>query len=96
MIGHAEYRSCEHPKLKAYCRAGHAKDLAKRVDKLLRTEVEMGSIKVRAPRIFRLAPKDRGALLVLHTLPRMTSMGTGAEVDAGEFLGIASAIEAAL
>ena len=72
------------------------KDLAKLVDKFLRTESEMGAIKVRAPRVFRVAPEDGGALLALHTLPRMTSMGMGAEVDAGEFLQIAAAIEAAL
>ena len=35
-------------------------------------------------------------MLVLGTLPRMTSMGMSAEVDAGEFLAIAAAIEAAL
>jgi hypothetical protein len=72
------------------------KDLAKRVDKLARTEADMGSIKVRVPRVFRVAPQVGGALLVLHTLPRMTSMGMGAEVDASEFLGIATAIDAAL
>lgn len=73
-----------------------AKDLAKRIDKLARTEAEMGSIKVKAPRIFRIAPQDGGSLLVLNTLPRMTSLGMGAEVDAKEFLAIAAAIEAAL
>jgi len=72
------------------------KDLAKRVDKLIRTESEMGAIKVKAPRIFKLAPESGGSVLVLGTLPRMTSMGMGAEVDAGEFLAIAAVIEAAL
>lgn len=73
-----------------------AKDLAKRVDKLLRSETEMGAITVKAPRTFKLAPEAGGSVLVLGTLPRMTSMGMGAEVDAGEFLAIAAAIEAAL
>lgn len=73
-----------------------AKDLAKRVDKLLRTQTEMGAITVKAPRTFKLAPEAGGSVLVLGTLPRMTSMGMGAEVDASEFLSIAAAIEAAL
>ncbi len=73
-----------------------AKDLAKRVDKLLRSETEMGAITVKAPRTFKLAPEAGGSVLVLGTLPRITSMGMSAEVDAGEFLAIAAAIEAAL
>lgn len=72
------------------------KDLAKRVDKLIRTQTEMGAITVKAPRTFKLAPEAGGSVLILGTLPRMTSMGVGAEVDAGEFLAIAAAIEAAL
>ena len=71
-----------------------ARDLAKRVDKFARTEAEMGSIKV--PRIFAIAPHEGGSLLVINTLPRMTSMGMGAEVDAREFVEIAAAIEASL
>jgi len=71
-------------------------DLAKRVDKLLRSQTEMGAITVKAPRTFTLAPEAGGSVLVLGTLPRMTSMGMSAEVDAGEFLAIAQAIEAAL
>jgi hypothetical protein len=77
-------------------RLNAAKDLAKRVDKLLRTESAMGAITVKAPRTFKLAPEAGGAVLVLGTLPRMTSMGMGAEVDAGEFLAIAATIAAAL
>jgi hypothetical protein len=73
-----------------------AKDLAKRVDKLIRTQTEMGAITVKVPRTFKLAPEAGGSVLILGTLPRMTSMGMGAEVDAGEFLAIAAAIEAAL
>jgi hypothetical protein len=77
-------------------RLNAVKDLAKRVDKLARTEADMVSIKLRAPRVFRITPQGGRALLVLHTLPRLTSMGMGAEVDAREFLQIADAIEAAL
>jgi hypothetical protein len=71
-------------------------NLAKRVDKFARTEAEMGAIKVKAPRIFTMAPQDGGSLLVINTLPRMTSMGMSAEVDAKEFIELAAAIEAAL
>jgi hypothetical protein len=77
-------------------RLNAAKDLAKRVDKVLRTEAEMGSIKVRAPRLFRVMPGETGAVLVLGTLPRLTSMGMGATTDAREVLEIAGAVEAAL
>jgi hypothetical protein len=56
----------------------------------------MGSIKVKAPRIFAIAPQEGGSLLVINTLPRMTSMGMGAEVDATEFVEIAAAIEDSL
>jgi hypothetical protein len=71
-------------------------DLAKRVDKLLRSETAMGAITVKSPRTFKIAPEAGGSSLVLGTLPRMTSMGMSAEVDAGEFLAIAAAVEAAL
>jgi hypothetical protein len=77
-------------------RLNAAKDLARRVDKVLRTEAEMGSIKVRAPRLFRVVPGESGAVLILGTLPRLTSMGMGATTDAREVLEIAGAIEAAL
>jgi hypothetical protein len=71
-------------------------DLAKRVDKLLRSQTEMGAITVKAPRTFTLAPEAGGCVLVLGTLPRMTSMGMSAEVDAGEFLAIAGLIDGCL
>jgi hypothetical protein len=94
-----EHKSFGSPKLLGGDAAGRhnaAKDLAKRVDKVLRTEVEMGSIKVKAPRLFRVVPGESGALLILATLPRLTSMGMGASTDAREILEIAGAIEAAL
>jgi hypothetical protein len=56
----------------------------------------MGSIKVKAPRIFAIAPHEGGSLLAINTLPRMTSLGMGAEVDARESVEITAAIEAAL
>lgn len=77
-------------------RLNGAKDLAKRADKVLRSEAEMGSVKVKAPRVFRLTPAEGGAVLVLGTLPRLTSMGMSATTDAKEILEIAAAVEAAL
>lgn len=94
-----DHKSFGSPKFLGGAAAGRlnaARDLAKRVDKILRTEAEMGSIKVKSPRLFRLVPSDRGALLVLGTLPRLTSMGMGATTDAREILEIAASIEAAL
>jgi hypothetical protein len=77
-------------------RLNAVKDLAKRVDKVLRSEWDMGSIKVKAPRIFKLAPENGAAVLVMRTLPRLTSMGFGASTDAGEILNLAGVIDAAL
>jgi hypothetical protein len=71
-------------------------DLAKRVDKLIRTETAMGGITVKVPRTFAIAPENGGTVLILGTLPRMTSMGMGAEVDAGEFLALAAVIDSCL
>jgi len=71
-------------------------ELVKRVDRLARTHWYIGSIMVRTPRIFRVAPQDGGALVVLNTLPRITAMGLDTEIDAAEFLQIAAAIEAIL
>ncbi len=77
-------------------RLNGAKDLAKRADKVLRSEAEMGSIKVKVARAFKLTPADGGSLLILGTLPRLTSMGMGATTDAREILDIAAAVAAAL
>jgi hypothetical protein len=72
------------------------KDLAKRTDKVLRSESEMGSVKVKVPRTFSLTPSGGGSLLVLGSLPRLTSMGMSATTDAREILEVAAAVEAAL
>jgi len=94
-----DHKSFGTPKFLGGAAAGRlngAKDLAKRVDRVLRTESEMGSIKVKAPRLFRLAPDGAGSLLVIGSLPRLTSMGMGATTDAKEVLEIAMAVEAAI
>ena len=71
-------------------------DIAKRVGKFARTQSEMGSITVKVDRLFKIVPQDSGSLLVINTLPRMTSMGMDAAMDSKEFMGIAGLIEAAL
>lgn len=77
-------------------RLNGVKDLAKRLDKVLRSESEMGSIKVRVPRVFRLAPAASGSTLVNGTLPRVTSMGMSATTDAREIIDIAAVVEASI
>ena len=71
-------------------------DIAKRVGKFARTQSEMGSITVKVDRLFKIVPQDSGSLLVINTLPRMTSMGMDAAMDSKEFMDIAALIEAAL
>lgn len=71
-------------------------DIAKRVGKFARTKTEMGSITVEMVRLFKIVPQDSGSLLIVNTLPRMTSMGMDAAIDAKEFFEIAAMIEAAL
>jgi hypothetical protein len=71
-------------------------DIAKRVGKFARTKTEMGSITVEMARLFKIVPQDAGSLLIVNTLPRMTSMGMDAAIDAKDFFEIAAMIEAAL
>jgi hypothetical protein len=99
-VGFEEHKSFGTPKFTGdpatAARLNGVKDLAKRTDKVLRSEAEMGSVKVKAPRVFRLVPADGGSTLVLGTLPRLTSMGMSATTDAREILEIATAVEGAL
>jgi hypothetical protein len=71
-------------------------DLLKRLGKFARTQAEMGSITVKIDRLVKIAPHDSGALLIINTLPRLTSMGMDATTDAKDFFEIAALIEAAL
>jgi hypothetical protein len=77
-------------------RLNNAKDLAKKVDKALRTESEMGAVKVTAGRTFSVAPAAGGSTLVIGSLPRLTSMGMSATTDAKDILDIVASIQAAL
>jgi hypothetical protein len=99
-VGFEDHKSFGTPKFTGdpatAARLNGVKNLAKRADKVLRGESEMGSIKVKVPRTFSLTPSDGGSLLVLGSLPRLTSMGMSATTDAREVLDIAAAVEAAL
>ena len=77
-------------------RLNGVKDLAKRADKVLRSEAEMGTIKVKVPRVFHLSAANGGSLLVLGTLPRLTSLNTSATTDAREIMAIAAAVQEAI
>ena len=99
-VGFEEHKSFGTPKFTGdagtAAQLNGAKDLAKRLDKVLRSESEMGSIKVRVPRVFRLAPAASGSVLVIGTLPRLTSMGMSATTDAHEVIDLAAIVEASI
>ena len=99
-VGFEEHKSFGTPKFTGdpatAARLNGVKDLAKRTDKVLRSESDMGSVKVKVPRAFSLTATDGGSLLVLRSLPRLTSMGMGATTDAREVLEVAAAVESAL
>lgn len=71
-------------------------DLLKRLGKLARTEAEIGGLTLKLERLVKLTPREQGALLVIGTLPRATSMGMDAALDVKEFLDLAALIESAL
>jgi hypothetical protein len=72
-------------------------DLLKRAGKLGRTTSDIGGIDTKLPRFFKLFPQPTGGtMLVVNTLPRSTSMGMGAAMDAKEFCDLAALIESLL
>jgi hypothetical protein len=99
-VGFEEHKSFGTPKFTGdpatAARLNGAKDLAKRADKVLRGETEMGAVQVRTGRVFRLAPADGGSVLVLGSLPRLTSLGMGATTDAKDVLELAAMVNAAI
>ncbi|MFH0798887.1 MAG: hypothetical protein V2A66_01755 [Pseudomonadota bacterium] len=72
------------------------KDLLKLCGKFARTEGNSGGIKLTVPRICKVVPAGAGTMLVINTLPRPTSMGFGAAMDAKDFFSIAELVEKAL
>jgi len=71
-------------------------DLLKRLGKLVRDEAEIGGLTIHGERLLRVAPSDGGSLVLLSTLPRPTSMGMDASLDAKEFFDVLGMLEAAL
>ena len=71
-------------------------DLLKRLGKLARTESEIGGLTLKLERMVKVVPQDQGALVVLSTLARPTSMGMDATLDAKEFIDLVGMIEKAL
>lgn len=71
-------------------------DLLKRLGKLARTESEIGGLTLKLDRAVKVVPQEQGSLIVLSTLPRPTSMGMDATLDAKEFLELVGMLEAAL
>jgi len=73
-----------------------AGDLAKRLNKFARTEVDLGALTVKSPRIIQLTPEGTGTRLVVGTLPKPVNMGMSFSLDAKEFCDLASSVEKAL
>ncbi len=71
-------------------------DLLKRLGKLARNEAEIGGLTLKLDRLVKVTPHENGALLVVGTLPRATSMGMDATLDAKEFMDLAALVENAL
>src|SRR5260370_178384 len=71
-------------------------DLVKRANKFARTESQSGGITIKVDRFFKVVPQGSGSLLVIRTLPRPTSMGMSATVDAKDFFDIAAMLDASL
>jgi len=71
-------------------------DLVKRANKFARTESQSGGLNIKVDRFFKVAPQGSVSLLVIRTLPRPTSMGMSATVDAKDFFDIAAMVEASL
>jgi len=71
-------------------------ELIKRINRFVRTSYQVGNERVRADRYFRITPFESGSLLAVCTMPRSKWLGLTSVFDAAEFVGLASAIEAAL
>ncbi len=56
----------------------------------------IGGLTLKLDRLVKVTPHENGALLVVGTLPRATSMGMDATLDAKEFMDLAALVENAL
>ena len=71
-------------------------DVLKTANTLARTEGEVGGLKITIKRLCKILPQGGASLLVVQTIPRMTSMGFSCSLDAKEFCDAASLVESAL
>lgn len=71
-------------------------DILKMANNLARNEGEVGGLKITIKRLCKVLPQAGGSLLVIQTIPRMTSMGFSCSLDAKEFCEVAALIETAL
>jgi hypothetical protein len=70
--------------------------LVKLANNFARTESKLGGGTLKRERLFKIVPDANGAVLLIASLPRMTSMGFSATVDSKDFFEIATMVEATL
>ena len=70
--------------------------LVKLANNFARTESKVGGGTLKRERLFKIVPDANGAVLLIASLPRMTSMGFSATVDSKDFFEIAKMVEATL
>jgi hypothetical protein len=81
----------------AACEKLNAKgDLLKAASNLARTSGEVGGLRITIERLCKILPAGGASLLVVQTIPRMTSMGFSCSLDAKDFCDLAVLVEAAL
>jgi hypothetical protein len=92
MFGKAKF--CGDPAVCAKLNANGA--LVKLAGEVARTEGTVASGTIKIDRFCKIVPHEGGAVLIVHTLPKMLKMGFSATTDAKQFFELASMIEAAL
>lgn len=70
--------------------------LLKMAGEMARTEATVASGTIKIKRCCQVAPHEGGAMLIVHTLPRMLKMGLSATTDAKQFLEFAAMMESTL
>lgn len=72
------------------------KDLLKKCGAFAMTHGGLTGFEVKVPRYLHIAPHEKGAQIVVATLPRSKSMGFGASLGSKEFFEMVNEIETAL
>src|ERR1039457_5755057 len=70
--------------------------LVKLANNFARTESKVGGGTLKRERLFKIIPDANGAVLLIASMPRTTSMGLSATVDSKDFFEIATMVEATL